>query len=452
MRTTDRSLQTTPAPTAPRLLPALGPARLTARGQADGAASWADHLAAFPVDPRLAGREVTDLLARHAILGRGGAGFPLAVKMRSVAASKGRPVVVVNAAEGEPAIWKDRTLLRLAPHLVLDGAQLAAAALGADQVHVAVNPTYAPAHDALVRAVGERAARAADLAPIRVHVVPDAFTAGEASAVIRLIDGGAGGRPAFLHVVPSVRGVARRPTLLSNAESFAQLALLVRLGDAYADVGTPDEPGTMLFTVRGAVPEDVVLEAPVGTTVWDLLAGAGGLTEPLQAVLVGGYHGRWMPADVALATPLAVGAMRAAGGALGAGLVAPLPAECCPLHEVARVARYLADQTAGQCGPCVNGLPLIAGALADLARGEADAAVAARIARWSGLVAGRGACKHPDGTVGFVRSALEVFAGHVEAHLHGPCGLPRRGVLPVDGPLSAVPRQRVAADAVRGTR
>ncbi len=426
----------------PTLLRALVQPRLTAAAHADGTAtSWGEHVAVYgdPRTPERAGH-LTGLLTRHAILGRGGAAFPLAVKMHAVRKAKGRPVVVVNASEGEPAIWKDRMLLSHVPHLVLDGAQLAAAALGADEIHVAVNPTYRPAHDALTRAITQRSIFVDDVAPVSVHVVADEFTAGEGSAVIQRINGGPG-RPEFAKVVAAVRGVDGRPTLLSNAETFAQLAVLARLRQRYAEVGTPDEPGSTLFTVRGAVATEAVIEAPLGTRIGDLVAAVGGVTEPIQAVLVGGYHGRWLPVAAAWHAPLTVKDLRARGGALGAGLVAPLPADGCPLVEVARVVRYLANETAGQCGPCVNGLPAIADGLETLAAGVADDGVLDRLARWSGLVTGRGVCKQPDGTVGFVRSALDVFGPHVERHLSGPCGRPWRALLPVDD-ATPLPRQR----------
>src|SRR3954470_8778376 len=229
----------------PRLTPALGQARLTAGVRRDmQTASWDDHVGVYG-EPHTWSRaaQVMTLLEAHSVLGRGGAGFPLAVKMDAVIKAKGRPVVVVNASEGEPAIWKDRTLLSLVPHLVLDGAQLAALAVGADHIHVAVNPTYRPAHLALVRAITERLSRTRDAVPVTVHVVPDEFTAGECSSVVGLINGGRG-RPQFVSTIAAVRGVDGRPTLLSNTETFAQLAILTRMGDRYADVGAPGEPGT----------------------------------------------------------------------------------------------------------------------------------------------------------------------------------------------------------------
>jgi NADH:ubiquinone oxidoreductase subunit F (NADH-binding) len=181
--------------------------------------------------------------------------------------------------------------------------------------------------------------------------------------------------------------------------------------------------------VRGAVAQPSVVEVPVGATVEQALSGVGWLTEPVGAVLVGGCAGRWLPATTALAAPLSHAGMTAAGGTLGAGIVIALPDQACGLDETARLARYLADQSAGQCGACLNGLPAIAGALTALATGKGDRSTVSRLHRWCSIVSGRGACSHPDGTTGLVASALEVFAEDVDRHLAGWCGRPLRGVL-----------------------
>src|SRR3954469_10920752 len=192
----------------PRLAPAIGQARLTAGVRRDmQTASWDDHVGVYG-EPHTWSRaaQVMTLLQTHSVLGRGGAGFPLAIKMDAVMKAKGRPVVVVNASEGEPAIWKDRTLLSRVPHLILDGAHLAAAAVDATEIHVAVNPTFRPAHLALMQALAERKGCREDVAPVTVHAVPDEFTAGECSSVVGLINGGRG-RPEFASTIAAIRGV-----------------------------------------------------------------------------------------------------------------------------------------------------------------------------------------------------------------------------------------------------
>jgi NADH:ubiquinone oxidoreductase subunit F (NADH-binding) len=215
------------------------------------------------------------------------------------------------------------------------------------------------------------------------------------------------------------RGVGGAPTLVQNVETLAHIALIARFGAAwFRAVGTAGEPGSLLVTVHRADGVSLVSEVPSG-------ARAGAVLEldraPAQAVLTGGYHGAWLPAGRVAGLPLTAAALRGAGGMLGAGVLAALPADRCGLAETARVLGYLAAESAGQCGPCLNGLPRIAAAFAYLAGPSPDRRCLADLERWSGLVAGRGACHHPDGTVRLVRSALTVFAAEIDRHVRGRC-------------------------------
>jgi len=178
---------------------------------------------------------------------------------------------------------------------------------------------------------------------------------------------------------------------------------------------TPDEPGSMLATLHHPDGRMGVVETTLGAPIADLLP------QRAQAVLVGGYHGAWLPAAQAELLPLANAALRPLGAAVGAGVLAALPGDRCGLAETARVVRYLALESAGQCGPCFNGLPRMAGALEELAGPRPSPRVQADLERWSGLVAGRGACHHPDGTVRLVGSALRVFAAEIDQHTRGSC-------------------------------
>ena len=143
--------------------------------------------------------------------------------------------------------------------------------------------------------------------------------------------------------------------------------------------------------------------------------------EPAQAFLVGGYGGTWVgPED--FGTPYASISLRTIGASAGVGIIVVLGPDACGVAESARIARFLADQSAGQCGPCVFGLPAVADDLTRLARGQADAGVMPRLDRRLAEILGRGACRHPDGAVNLVRSALRVFAADVAAHAQGrPC-------------------------------
>jgi NADH:ubiquinone oxidoreductase subunit F (NADH-binding) len=305
-------------------------------------------------------------------------------------------------------------LLAVAPHVVLDGALLAAEAIGARQVVIAVKDSAWRAHEALARAVAERR----DAGHVRVQRLPTAYLAGEETALLHSLNGGPP-KPTRVPPRPYERGLARRPTLVGNVETLGHVALIARHGpDWFRRMGTAEHPGSALITLSGAVRDPGVHEIALGTPLERVI----GDTTNVRALLVGGYSGTWLPPAALTATSLDDAALAAHGAALGAGAIVCLSADACPVAEVARVARWMADQTAGQCGPCVHGLDAIAAALQPLAAGTARHDVVARLARWSGQVHGRGACHHPNGVARFVRSALAVFADELEDHRrHGPC-------------------------------
>ena len=359
--------------------------------------------------------ELLDAIEAAGLLGRGGAGFPTARKMRTVAAGRST-VVLGNACEGEPASKKDTLLLSRHPHLVLDGLDVAAAAVGATERHLAVH-AGSPALPVLRAALRERTGS------VRLHEVPGRYTASEESALVSFVNSGTA-KPLFTPPRPFEQGIGRRPTLVNNAETLAHLALIARHGPRwFRELGDPEEPGTQLLTVDGTV-----AEVPTGSLLRDVVD-----LRDTQAVLVGGYFGTWLSAAQAQDVALTHRDLRASGGALGAGIVLTLPAGSCGLVETARVATYLAAENAGQCGPCLNGLPAIAGAVRSLAVGPWDDATMTSLDRWLGVVPGRGACRHPDGAVRFVLSALAVFADDVAMHRAGrPCsGASAPPVLPV---------------------
>ncbi|HVX21837.1 MAG TPA: NADH-ubiquinone oxidoreductase-F iron-sulfur binding region domain-containing protein [Acidimicrobiales bacterium] len=406
-------------PGTPGPLPGGSP-RLT---RTDGGPGLDGHLARWgPL------RLPADLVAeagRAGLRGRGGAGFPTADKLAAVLAAVRttgkRPVVVANGTEGEPLSAKDRTLLQHNPHLVLDGMAAAAVVVGADRAVLCV--TDPAAAETLRRALSERTgAGRTGVGPVEmaVAVAPDRYVVGEESALVNWLDTG---RPLPTRTPPrpSTRGVGRRPTLVDNVETLAQLALLARFGaDWWRQAGTADDPGTMLATVNRWV-----VEIEPGTPLDGLL--------PAGPVLVGGYSGTWLSADRVPGTTWTRASLGRHGAAFGCGVLATLPDGCCPLAEVARVARWLAAQSAGQCGPCAAGLPAVAAALRGVVAGDPGAV--RQVQRWSAMVAGRGACKLPDGAARFVASAMAAFADHVDRHRrHGPCpGVDHPAVLPTPG-------------------
>ncbi|WP_163510084.1 NADH-ubiquinone oxidoreductase-F iron-sulfur binding region domain-containing protein [Fodinicola acaciae] len=338
------------------------------------------------------------------LVGHGGAGFPAWRKLAAAATGE-RPVVIGNAAEGEPGSGKDLFLLRRAPHLVLDGLQLAAEAVGAQKAYL-----YAPAAaDNLKTAIAER--KEVDRHRVRLVTSPDRYLAGQETAAIAKISG----RPAL----PT--GRLTPGMLVHNVETLAHLALIARHGPAwFRRLGTPAEPGTFLATITGPLASPGVYEIPYGTPLIEVV-DATRPKVPLQAVLVGGCHGGWLPMATARQTPLCNASLRRFGASVGAGVLTALPMSVCALREVARIVRYLAEEAAKQCGPCLNGLPALADAVELLANGYRHGDLVGRIDRLSALVTGRGACHHPDGTARLVHSSLRVFEKEIELHLVGRC-------------------------------
>ncbi len=422
--------------------PAAGPARVLSGLDGSGRpTTYAEHSRRYGLLPPR-GADAADLglvslVERSGLLGRGGAGFPTGRKMRAVAAAGRRAVLVANGMEGEPASGKDALLLGRLPHLVLDGMVLAARAVGATDGYLCVH-SGAGGLPVLRRALAERDP-GADGVRIGIEELPARYVSSEASALVHWLDGGAA-VPTF-RPRPHERGVGGRPTLVQNVETLANVAMIARFGPRWLRaVGEPDEPGSLLVTVSGAVARPGVVEVASGTPIGHLLADRGARPDGLSAVLVGGYFGGWLPVGAALPVPLSHAGLRSVGLGLGAGVLVALPASACGLTETARVAAYLAGQSAGQCGPCRHGLPSIAGALHRVARGEPDPAAVAAIERWSALVDGRGGCRLPDGAVRFVASALRTFRTDVARHTrHGACpGAGHPPVLPV--PASGVRR------------
>jgi NADH:ubiquinone oxidoreductase subunit F (NADH-binding) len=423
----------------PRLLAGLEPG---------GPVSLAAHTRIHGPLPEIPPHRLIEEVERSGLRGRGGADFPTARKLRAVAGRRRVGPVVVNGSETEPASAKDRLLLARMPHLVLDGAVLAAGAVGASEVIVKVGDGAVDAARALEGAV---AARSEDPVRISVRVGPEGYVTGEESAVVHYLNSEVA-KPTFVPPRPYERGVRGRPTLIQNPETLAQIALVARFGSRwYRELGTVADPGSALVTITGAVRAPGVYELAFGTPLSDLLDAAGGPAEPLQALLVGGYFGTWVDASAAMGLRLAREDLHAVGCSLGSGVLIALGESACGLHESARVISYLAGQSAGQCGPCVYGLRAIADAVQAMASGVAHAREQVRVLRWCSEIRGRGACHHPDGAVRFVESSLRVFAPDIESHRRGRCAARPAG-LPLGDSAVAPPGRVERGRLVRAAR
>ena len=428
-------------PAATRAHPTRAPApaglpRLLAAYRANGSVSLEEHLEVYGPPPwrgtsRRGGPLISSVEA-SGLLGRGGAAFPTGRKMRTVAASRGRPVVVVNGAEGEALSAKDRLLLTCLPHLVLDGAVLAAEAVGADEVIVAVDRAGRRSLAVVSRAIEARNAARLDPVLLRVVALPSRYVAGEETALVNFVNGGLA-KPTFTPPRPFERGVNGRPTLIQNVETVANVALIARYGpDWFRQLGTTDEPGSTLLTIGGAVGHGSVCEVALGTPIHQAVRAAGGPAGELSAFLIGGYYGSWLPADEAWDVPLTNADLKARGAALGTGVLYAFPTGRCGLVAAARITEYLAGETAGQCGPCVYGLRAIADAMSSIAAGRDVKATVDRLHQLFDEVRGRGACHYPDGVIRFVDTALSTFDDEVARHAaHRRCLLAPPPSMPI---------------------
>jgi NADH:ubiquinone oxidoreductase subunit F (NADH-binding) len=316
-------------------------------------------------------------------------------------------VVLVNACESDPTSGKDAALIARSPHLVIDGALVLAAAVGAKRVVLAVGQRSAG--PALADALAGRP----DARAIEMVAPPPTFVASEATALVRFLNTG-DARPAGRATAIWERGVSGRPTLVLNAETTAQVALVARFGAPwFAAVGAAEEPGTALVTISGAVTQPGVLEVPVGVPVGSILRAAGA-TDPAWA-MVGGLGGRWIDLRQHGDIPWSAAGLAVVGASRGVGSLIVLPPGGCVLDETARIMGFLAEAGARQCGPCMFGLPAIAADLAALSGGDRGAWD--RLHRRLPVIDGRGACAHPDGAVGLVGSALRALASREPEHL-----------------------------------
>ncbi len=382
--------------------------------------TWSQHESLF--GPLPTERDIVAELERSGLRGRGGAAFPTARKVALIKSDKvRRKYVVVNAMEGEPAAHKDQSLLSVHPHLVLDGALTLAHAVGARDIAICVARENTTVVNHIERAVHERERRRNPHLTITVHTPPGRYIAGEESALVHWLDDNET-LPQFRPERPSILRIGRGAVLVDNAETHANVALIARHGaEWFRSLGTREHPGTTLVSVSGAVASPVVIEVALGTSLRTILAAAKADPDP-RAVLLGGYGGSWLDASH-LDSPYDNEALGSLGVSVGAGVIVVLGRSGCGVTETHNIVRWMANESARQCGPCAFGLPAMAESLGHLVAGHHDASRAlTQLRERAAAINGRGACRHPDGVVRMVNSALQVFGDDVAAHADGrPC-------------------------------
>jgi NADH:ubiquinone oxidoreductase subunit F (NADH-binding) len=377
--------------------------------------------------------KLLDVVEASGLLGRGGAGFPLAVKVHAVrdnARSAGGAVVVANGEEGEPASIKDRWLLRHRPHLILDGLRLAAAMVAADRTYVYVSD--AESASSVESALAELGPDAVGGIAVEVHKVEAGYVAGEETAAVRALNGGPV-KPTDKPPRPFQEGVGGLPTLVSNVETLAGLPFLQRHGSAeFRSVGTPASPGSFLVTVTGAGHAPGLYEVRHGLAFTELLALHGISPHHVTGVLMGGYFAGLLGRAVLDAT-LDHESLRGLGSGLGNGAITVITDDC-PLAVAASVLAYFDRENAGQCGSCFNGTAAMAAVAGALRDGLATDDDVARLRRWSVVLRGRGACATLDAATNIAASLLNNFPDLVQSHLDKACRACQSGAFMAERP------------------
>lgn len=371
----------------------------------------------YPSAGGVRGRALIDAVEHDGLRGRGGAGFPAGVKMRSVADRSGVRTVIANGDEGEPLALKDRYLLRVRPHLVLDGLLRAAEAVDADRAVVYLSD--GASEDSVRAALAEL-----DATPLPVDVVrvPRSYVGGEETAAVRAVNGGPP-LPTDKPPRPFESGVEGGPTLVLNVETLARLP-------AIAAGGHTD---SVLVTVSGAVRSPSLREVACGTRIGEVVEA---MNEP-RAFLMGGYFAGLLGPRV-LDLPLDFNALREEGTGLGCAAIGVVGPHDCPVAAAADVMAYFDRENAEQCGPCIRGTAAMAHALRELTDGTATDDRLHRLRGWSSALRGRGACATLDGACNLVSSLLREFPALVEAHRDAPC--------PICAAVRAAPVSREAPD------
>jgi NADH-quinone oxidoreductase subunit F len=406
--------------------------------------SLADHIAAGGGDGLTAARDrgpegTIEVLEAAGLRGRGGAGFPTGTKWRTVAGftSPNRAAtVVVNGAEGEPGSYKDRELLVRNPYRVLEGALIAADAVGADRVIVGVKQSFSAQIAALRTAIAEiaEAGWAPDVA-IDIVAGPPEYLFGEETGLLEVIDG----RPPFPRVAPPYRhgsvevGEGRisaahlamagdggaPPTLANNVETLANVALILAHGASwFRELGTADSPGTIVCTVSGSTQRAGVGEVAMGTTLRAVITELGGGPEPGAhvAAVLSGVANAFLPASH-LDTPLTYEAMRAAGSGLGAAGFIVFDNRDDLVAVAQGVAHFLSVESCGQCTPCKQDGLAIARVLERFCDSNASDADIDELASLIDTVADEARCSLATQQQLVAGSLLALFPEALAAHL-----------------------------------
>jgi len=372
---------------------------------------------------------VLEEVKRSGLRGRGGAGFPTGRKWEACRRAEGElKYVVCNADEGDPGAFMDDALLEGNPHSVLEGMIIGAFAMGAREGHVYVRQEYPVAVERITHAIEE--ARALGLLgeailgselnfDLRVSRGGGAFVCGEASAMMASLEGRRGvPRRRLIHL--SDKGLWGRPTNLNNVETWANVPHIALKGaDWYRSVGTEGSAGTKIFSLVGKVNNTGLVEVPMGTTLRDIVFGAGGGVpggKAFKAVQTGGPSGGCLPADK-LDVPVDFDTLVAEGSMMGSGGMIVMDEDTCMVDVAKYFLRFLASESCGNCTSCRDGLAILHDLLGDITEGRGTRTTIALVEELADTVEATSLCALGTSAVNPVLSTLRYFREEYLAHV-----------------------------------
>ena len=372
--------------------------------------------------------QVIATVKESALRGRGGAGFPTGLKWSFMPRQfPGQKYLVCNSDEGEPGTCKDRDILMYNPHIVIEGMAIAAYAMGIrtgyNYIHGEIFEVYERFEAALEEAraagyLGDKIMGSGFSFQLHAHHGFGAYICGEETALLESLEGKKG-QPRFKPPFPASFGLYGKPTTINNTETFAAVPWIIRNGgQAYLEIGKPNNGGTKLFSVSGDVEKPGNFEIPLGTPFSVLLEMAGGVRKgrKLKAVIPGGSSAPVLPAEVMMNCTMDYDSIAKAGSMLGSGAVIVMDDSRCAVQSLLRLSYFYAHESCGQCTPCREGTGWMHRVLERIYHGEGRAEDIDLLNSVADNIQGRTICALGDAAAMPVRAMIKHFK-HEFVHL-----------------------------------
>ncbi|CDW93074.1 MULTISPECIES: NADH-quinone oxidoreductase subunit NuoF [unclassified Thiomonas] len=372
-----------------------------------------------------------------ALRGRGGAGFPTGLKWSFMPRQfPGQKYLVCNSDEGEPGTFKDRDILRFNPHAVIEGMTIAAFAMGItvgyNYIHGEIFEDYDRFEEALRQArdagyLGDNILGSNFSFQLHAAHGFGAYICGEETALLESLEGKKG-QPRFKPPFPASFGLYGKPTTINNTETFAAVPWIIRHGgQAYLEVGKPNNGGTKIYSVSGDVAKPGNYEVPMGTPFAKLLELAGGMREgrELKAVIPGGSSAPVLPASIMMDCTMDYDSIAKAGSMLGSGAVIVLNDTRCMVKSLMRLSYFYQHESCGQCTPCREGTGWLYRVVHRIENGQGRMEDLGLLNSVSDNIAGRTICALGDAAAMPVKSFVKHFRPEFEHHItHKTCLVP----------------------------